>query len=383
MSDDARNPWSGGERRVLKLIFSGLVHHPARTFLCVFMVGVALVLGLVIKGLATGLLTEKIVRTQGIGADLMLQAPRSSYLLGLGRNVLPARMVEKLLEVPGVEAATPVATEASFTNRLEVVFGIDLESFNRVSGGFRYVAGGPFTGPYTAIVDDIYTQTHHVGLNSKIEFLNHEFTVSGVVEHGKGARMFIPITTLQDLVAPAKCAVIFIKSSPSDTTETVKERLKEFQGGALRNYQITAMRELATLLTPTSIVGLQEFLIVVVGFAAVINFLVIFLALYTQVLAHTREIGILRALGATRNYVINMVLGEALMLGLVGALLGLVAYQLTKAVLLSMFPGLSFLLPLGFTVEIVAVALASAVLGASYPAYRAARSEPIIVLSYE
>ncbi|MBI1984441.1 MAG: FtsX-like permease family protein, partial [Acidobacteria bacterium] len=342
-----------------------------------------LVLGLVIKGLASGLLTEKIVRTQGIGADLMVQPPQSSYLLGLGKNVLPASMAEKLLEVEGVEAATPVASEASFTNRLEMVLGIDLESFSRVSGGFRYTAGEPFTGPYTALVDDIYTRTHHVGLGSRMTFLNREFTICGIVEHGKGGRVFVPLATLQDLVAPEKCAVIFVKCSPSDPAEAVRVRLKEFHGGALQNYQITLLRELTTLLTPSAIVGLQEFLVVVVGFAAVINFLVIFLALYTQVLAHTREIGILRALGATRNYIINMVLGEALLLALVGASLGLVAYQLTKTILLSVFPGLSFLLPLGFTVEIVAVALVSAVLGASYPAYRAARSEPIVVLSYE
>ncbi len=368
---------------MFKLIFSSLVHHPARTFLCVFMVGVALVLGLVIKGLATGLLTEKIARTQGIGADLMLQAPRSSYLLGLGKNVLPARMAEKLLEVEGVEAATPVATEASFTNRLEMVFGIDLATFTEVSGGFRYRAGGPFTGPYAALVDDVYTRTHHVGLGSQITFLNRPFTICGIVEHGRGARVFVPLATLQTLVAPEKCAVIFLKCSSPDTTELVKQRLLQFQEGALRNYQITALRDLTTLLTPSSIVGLREFLVVVVGFSAVINFLVIFLALYTQVLAHTREIGILRALGATRKYIINMVLGEALLLGLAGAGLGLGAYQLTKVILLALFPGLSFALPLAFAMEIVAVALGSAVLGASYPAYRAARSEPVVVLSYE
>jgi ABC-type antimicrobial peptide transport system permease subunit len=87
------------------------------------------------------------------------------------------------------------------------------------------------------------------------------------------------------------------------------------------------------------IVGLQELLVVVVvvlGFAAVINCLVIFPALYTQVLNHTREIGVLRALGATPNYIINTVLGEELMLGLVGPLLGRVAYQLTKTILISM-----------------------------------------------
>lgn len=368
---------------MLKLVFNELVHHPARTFLCVFMVGVALLLGLVIKGLATGLLTEKIVRTQGIGADLMVQPPQSSYLLGLGKNVLPAAMSEKLREVEGVEAATPVATEASFTNRLEVVFGIDLETFNRVSGGFRYIAGGPFTGPYSALVDNVYTRTHNVTLGSRIWVLNQEFTVSGIVEHGKGARVFLPLSTLQELVAPQKCAVIFLKIATTTTEEAVKARLREFHGGALRNYQITSLRELTSLLTPASIVGLREFLAVVVGFAAVICFLVIFLALHTQVLAHTREIGILRAVGATRRYILTMILGEALALAAVGTLLGLAFYHLTRSVLVSWYPGLSFLLPLDFLGQLIAVALLSTLLGAIYPAYRAAWSEPIIVLSYE
>jgi putative ABC transport system permease protein len=368
---------------VFKLIFSGLVHHPLRTFLCTFMIAVALLLGLVIKGLATGLLREKILRSQGIGADLMVQPPQTSYILGLGRNVLPAKMAEKLLEVPGVGAATPVATESSFTNRWEVVFGIDLASFDRVSGGFHYIQGGPFTGPYAAIVDDIYTRTHHVGMGSELEILNRQFKVCGVVEHGKGARVYIPLATLQSLVAPQKCAIIFLKCTSPSLTDTVKQRLKEFDGGSLQGYQITALRDLTTLLTPSRIFGLDDFLIVVVGFAAVINFVVIFLALYTQVLARTREIGILRALGATRNYVINMVLGEAFLLCLTGSLVALGAYLATKTILVFFYPGLSFLLPVGFTLRILSVAFASAVLGASYPAYHAVRTEPITVLGYE
>jgi putative ABC transport system permease protein len=368
---------------VLKLMLRQLTHHPVRMLLSMLMISVALLLGLVIKGLSTGVMEEKIQRTEGIGADLMIQPPHSSYILGLGENVMPDSLAQKIAEVDGVEAATAVATNVSFTNRFEALFGIDLPSFNRVTGGFEYLQGGPFTGPYTALVDDVYVKTHHVHLGGTLNLLNHNFTICGVVEHGKGARVFIPLKTLQDLLAPGKCAVIFVKCVSPDLDATVAQRLKEFAGGALKDYQITEMRDLATLITPSSFLGLRQFLLVIVIFAGVINFLVIFLALYVQVLGQTRELGILRALGASRRYLLRLFLGEACLLCLLGGALSLLLYFLTRSIILSIYPALHFLLPLGYVLWVAVIALASAVLGGAYPAYRASSSEPIAALTYE
>ena len=347
------------------------------------MIGVALLLGLVIKGLSTGMMAEKIHRTEGIGADLMIQPPHSSYILGLGENVMPDSLAQKIMEVKGVEAATPTATNVSFTNRLEAIFGVDLSSFKRVTGGFDYLKGGPFSGPYTALVDNVYVSTHHVHLGSKLDLLNHTFTICGIVEHGKGARVFVPLKTLQDLLAPGKCSVLFVKTAPGASNAAVVQRLRTFEGGALKDYEITPMKELSTLITASSFVGLQQFLLVIVVFAGVINFLVIFLALYVQVLGQTRELGILRALGASRHYMLRLFLGEACLLCLFGGGLSLLLYLLTKTIVLSIYPALHFLLPVQSILWVAVVALISAVLGGAYPAYQASASEPITALAYE
>lgn len=368
---------------MLKIMLRQLLHHPVRMFLSMAMISVALLLGLVMKGLSTGVMREKIHRTEGIGADLMIQPPHSSYILGLGENIMPDAMAKKILEVQGVAATTPTATNVSFTNRFEAIFGIDLRSFDRVTGGFQFLQGGPFTGPYTALVDDVYTNTHHVGLGSTLDILNHHFTISGVVEHGKGARVFVPLQTLQSLVAPGKCAVIFVKCASPNLAGAVQKRLREFEGGALSGYQITKLSDLTSLISPSSFLGLQQFLMVVMVFAGVINFLVIFLALYVQMLGQTREIGVLRALGASRGYVLNLFLGEACLLCLFGGGLSLLLYLLTKSIVLSIYPALHFLLPAGTLLRVAAIALSSAVLGGAYPAYRASTSEPIAALAYE
>ena len=77
-------------------------------------------------------------------------------------------------------------------------------SFDRVSGGFVYHSGGPFQAPYDILVDNIYAKSHQSKVGQTIHLLNHDFRVAGIVEQGKGARMYIPLSTAQDLLAHRK-----------------------------------------------------------------------------------------------------------------------------------------------------------------------------------
>ena len=62
------------------------------------------------------------------------------------------------------------------------------------------------------LVDDYFAAQQHVNVGQKLELLNHQFRVSGIVEHGKGARKFIPIQTLQDLIgAQGKVSVFYVQ----------------------------------------------------------------------------------------------------------------------------------------------------------------------------
>src|SRR5919201_3938074 len=94
---------------------------------------------------------------------------------------------------------------------VEVIYGIDLKEYEELGGPFHYLAGGPFNGPNDVIVDDIFASSKRVHAGDEIEVLNQKFRISGVVEHGRGARKFIPKRTLQDLIgAPGKAPVFYI-----------------------------------------------------------------------------------------------------------------------------------------------------------------------------
>src|ERR1035438_5547540 len=68
---------------------------------------------------------------------------------------------------------------------------------------------------------------------------------------------------------------------------------------------------------------IQNFTKVVIGIAVVVGFLVVFLSMYTAVLERTREIGILKALGASPGYVLGILLRETVLLAVIGSIAGI------------------------------------------------------------
>ena len=129
--------------------------------------------------------------------------------------------------------------------------------------------------------------------------------------------------------------------------------------------------------------GFNIALRVVIGIAIIIGFLVIFQSMYTAVMERTREIGILKSMGAGRGAIVSVVLRETGLLAVVGVILGVAATYLLRTVLHVRFPTLSFQITPGWVFSAVIIALVGALFGALYPALKAARKDPIDALSYE
>jgi len=123
---------------------------------------------------------------------------------------------------------------------------------------------------------------------------------------------------------------------------------------------------------------------VIVGIGIVIGFAVVCLSMYMAVLQRTREIGILKSLGASKGFILRIILSEALMLGIGGTILGIVmsygAYYLIRTLVPASIPMIIVKIwwPIAGLVTIV-----GATLGALYPGLTAAQHDPIEALAYE
>ena len=92
---------------------------------------------------------------------------------------------------------------------------------------------------------------------------------------------------------------------------------------------------------------------------------------------------VLKSMGASQSYILRVILRETLLLATAGILLGIAISYLAKVLLTHHFHVLPLLLTGEWVLRAAAIALVGAMLGAIYPAIKAARKDPIDALAYE
>ena len=365
---------------IRELVVNNVLHRPIRTVVSVLGVGIEVALVILIVGLTSGLLQETAKRIEGIGADVMLQPPSASVFLAFSGAPMPMKIGDKLRELRYVQAVAPVLLQFSSTGGVEVLYGIDPQTFRDVSGGFVFLEGRDLQGPDDILVDDWEAKAKHATVNGTLRLLDHDFHVAGIVEHGKGARLYVPLATLQDLSGSRdKASIFFIKATRSDHTQAVMDEMRPIFPG----YEIRPLKDFLTLMSSASLPGLDAFIESMIALAVSIGFLVILLSLYTTVIERTRDIGILKSLGASKAYIIRALLGESVLICVVGIGVGIATSYLARAAFLSSFPTLSILITPQWIIRSALIALVGGLLGASYPAWLASRKDAIEALSYD
>jgi putative ABC transport system permease protein len=359
------------------MFWGSVTARPLRSFLSVMAIAIQVILVLMIVGLTSGMIAEWGKRVEGVGADILVQPPNSSIFFAFSSAVMQESLGDQIASLEGVDEVAPTVILTEPKN-LIMVYGIDYKRFNALSKGFLFRDGRPFESPDEMIADDIIAQTRHLKVGSQYTLLNHVFTVSGIVVHGKGARFFIPIRTAQEIAGADKRVSMFYVRSKGDTEATRAQILKLLPQSSIRS-----LSEYMTLMSSSSLPQLRPFTRTMVGLGVVISFIVVLLNMHTLVMERTREIGILKALGFSRFDIVRMLLGETLILTLMGTGLGIALTFLTQAILKQTNPGTPVLISPSWIFSAVALALFGAAAGALYPALRAASYDPVVALAYE
>jgi len=364
-----------------KMVVANLVHRPIRSLITTSAIALEVTMILLVVALFYGLLNGSKESQLGVGADLMVMPPGSSALVGMSGAPLPVKVGNVLLKTPHVTTAVPVIWW--FTQKpLEIIYGIELASYDTLAPRFRYLSGGPFQAPYDVIVDDFFAGMNHKKVGDTIEILNHDFRICGIVPHGKGGRKFLPLETMQDLVgAEGRASVFYLKLDDPANADAVAKSISDVPG--MEKYSVRSMQEYLSMMTPDNLPGFQMAIQIVIGVAVVVGFLVIFQSMYTAVMERTREIGILKSMGASKLYIINVVLRETMLLAVVGIIAGVLISMVTRRVIMFERPVLRLFWSNVWVLRATVIAIVGALAGALYPAVKAARRDPIDALAYE
>jgi len=367
-----------------ELALGNLMNRKTRTLISVLAVAVQVAFLLVLIGLSTGTLQEVGERIENVRSDLIVLPPGGKFMLAMSSAVMPLEPVRAALEATdGVHTAAPVVITT--TNRFgayTMVFGIDPLSWQIAGrGSYELVEGRTFEEPFEVVVDRRLARASDLEVGSVIELLNHDFTVSGIVKDGAGVRIYLPIATLQDLIGRAgKASAFFVRARDAEEVAVIKERLQA--SSAFKSYKMIASREYGELLGAATF-GVKEFIGAVTLIAVVFGFLVISLVMYTSIIERTRQIGILKSLGAGRAFIARAFLIEGAATALLGIPVGVVLAVVVRSVLTTTYPTLTIIFTFQWMVYAAMIAIGAGTLGSLYPAVRASRVDPVVALSYD
>ena len=360
-----------------RLVLRNLLHRPVRTGLTILAVAVEVMMIVLMVGVSEGLLTESLRRTRGVGADILIR-PQISGATITGADIsdkLPAMLLERYPQVEhalGASVFTP--------GNLQTITGVDWEAFDAMSGGIVVFEGRTYSAPYEAVIDEVYARQEEVSVGDSIELMSREFEVVGIIETGKMSRVFIPPETMSDLQGwQGRVSQVYIKLDESTKARVLIEDLRAL----LPNRSVISVEDFLAL-TATSVRQMSsQFVNIIISIAVSIGFIVVMLAMYTAILERTREIGILKAIGASKRVIGAIVMRETLVVSAIGIIVGYGLSVVGKELVTLRYPLIPVIFVPEWLVAAAVLTIVGSIAGATYPAWKAAKADPCEILSYE
>ena len=360
---------------------ANLVARKGRTIISVLTVALGTTLLLLLVGFTRGTLREVATRMMRTNADILVMGKGANPLIATNMSTLDMMLCDELKKIPGIASATPVAmNQVNVHNQPTRMYGLIREDLINLLGDQKMLKGRMFEDEFECVIDNRMASVERLTVGDTVPGpRGTTFTVAGIVEAGVLGRIYVPMKTLQEVVKDPDAVWAFLigctdGSRAPKVAERIERKFTHTSTILVRNYFQVLAR------------SLKEMQYVVKGIIALtmlMSFLVILLAMYTSVVERTREIGVLKALGAGRAFIIREVLTESTIIAIVGVLVGIGLSFVGRVFIEKSYPHYCVeLAPLWLSIA-VALGLIAGISGALLPALRASKQDPITALSYE
>ncbi len=382
-----------------KMAFASIFSNKMRSFLTMLgiIIGVLAVTLLVsvVQG-ATGQVTSQIasmgsnlltVSVTDTRANLYLTMDDLAALQGKDGVALTAPLVTTSAEVAG-DGESQSATVQGVTPNYFTITDLNVQT-GRLLGQTDIDNRTHVALIGVDLAEELFDAGNVVG--QTITIADRTFTIVGLLEEqgssltgSQDERVLIPFTTAQRMTQNTQMTAFYASAESSDTVAQAESTLNRFMYAALGDEDAyTIYNQSALLDAMDEVLGTMSLLLGgIAGISLLVGGIGIMNIMLVSVTERTREIGIRKAIGAQRWDILVQFLIEAIVLSLLGGLIGL-ALGMAGAALLTTYMGMTIQVSLGVAAIAIGFSVLVGVVFGVYPAAKASRLHPIEALRYE
>ena len=370
------------------MIFKNLLRRKGRTILTVLGISIGVAAIVALGALANGLQAGYDSFLTGSKADLVLSQPDAIDVSMSAVEISVGSELENMSEVEDVSAMLQGLVQTESVPYF-FVFGYPEDSF--ILDRFKIVEGYALNSREAqqargkpALIGSSTAETLEKSPGDTIRITESVFRIVGVYETGEGLEDSGAVLRLQDaqqlLGRQHQASLFYIQLKDTQLADRVQRRVeRRWPDLSLTTTEAYADQQMMGDM-------MQSYVWAIAGLAIVIGGVGMMNAQLMAVMERTREIGVLRSVGWSRWRVLGMILGESLLVGILGGLLGvglgwLALVQFSEV---ASFFGAS---PANIDPAILEQALGTVVVlgfvGGAYPSWRASRMQPVEALRYE
>lgn len=397
------------------LCLANILQRKLRAGLSVLAVGIGIAMLIVLVSLSRGSIAEVVERWSSVEAQLWV-FPRSVDVITAKGDYIDDRVMEHIRAVelddePIVSGVFGVfKASLKLAGQEQSVWGIDPDELEAVTGKHEIVAGRAFDADryfknliaekrrgrrdynpdsisedelargLELIIDQRLAEASGSGIGDTVAMLGKEFRIVGIVQTGVPTRVLAPLEVIRCIkgVTRARSTFYFVKIKKGIEAVAAQEALTK----ALPSLRVERTGAFASILGESVAIAI---IIpdVVCGISVVVSFLFILLTVYTMVLERTKEIAILRSLGASSGFICRQVVFESLLISVGGIAVGTVLAYAGKALIENIWPLMTVDIKAEWLGLAVVVGLAGGLLSSQIPAWLAVRTDPMTALNEE